>query len=80
MKEIRLLYFAQLRSDRGVAEETYHTEAEAVRELYGELSRRYGLRLDFEELRVALNHTLVSPNTAFESGDTVAFIPPVSGG
>ena len=80
MKQIRLLYFAQLRSERGVTEEVYRTEARGLRELYGELSRRYGLSLDFEKLRVAVNHGLVTPDQPFQGGDTVAFIPPVSGG
>ncbi len=80
MKEIRLLYFAQLRGARGVTEEHYTTGAANPRELYGELSQRCGFVLKFEQLRVAINHAIVGSEATIADGDTVAFLPPVSGG
>lgn len=79
-KEIRLLYFAQLRGARGVTEERYFTGAENPRELYGELARQYGFTLSFDQLRVAIDHAIVGSEETFADGDTVAFLPPVSGG
>ena len=80
MKELRLLYFAQLRAERGLSEEQYRTEAERADELYEELCRQYGLTLPPEAMRVAVNHRFASMDGSLQDGDTVAFVPPVSGG
>lgn len=80
MKEIRVLYFAQLRGARGVTEEEYRTAAGNPQELYRELSVRYDFTLEFEQLRVAVNHAGAPADASLGDGDVVAFLPPVSGG
>lgn len=80
MKVLRLLYFAQLRNARGVTEERYRTAAATASDLYDELSREHGFNLHLDQLRVAVNQRFVSSDAHLQEGDTVAFLPPVSGG
>lgn len=80
MPEVTVLYFAQLRERRGLEQERLATAAGTVRGLYAELSARHGLGLAERSLAVALNEALTGWDAALADGDTVAFLPPVSGG
>jgi molybdopterin converting factor subunit 1 len=73
-------YFAILREQRGVADETIVTPAATVAALYGELSARHGFTLPGERMRAAVNGDFVPAATPLREGDTVVFIPPVAGG
>lgn len=79
-KEIDLTYYAALREKRGTSHETLSTCAETPRELYELLREEHDLDVPTDSLRVAVNDTFKSWDTALESGDEVVFIPPVSGG
>ena len=72
-RHITILYFAALREQAGKEQET-------PAELYAELQAAYAFDLPQERLRAAVNHAFCDWQTALTDGDTVAFIPPVSGG
>ena len=79
-KSVHIQYYATLREQRGTSEETISTSSTTPEELYEELQVRYGFDLLPESLRVAVNDRFSTWDTALDEGDTVVFIPPVSGG
>ncbi|XXQ69055.1 MoaD/ThiS family protein [Neisseriaceae bacterium B1] len=79
-KQINILYFAALREQAQREQEMRTTNARTPAELYAELQTAYAFDLPQERLRAAVNHAFCAWETALEDGDTVAFIPPVSGG
>lgn len=79
-KTVRVRYFAILREQRGLDDETVTTAAPTAAELYDELRARHGFGLTRERLRVALNDDFKPWATPLRDGDTLVFIPPVAGG
>ena len=80
---IQVLYFAALRELLGFAEERLALPEQglSVEQLLAELERRHPqLGPHRSSLRVAVNETFVAGEAAVREGDTVALIPPVSGG
>ncbi len=77
---LRIQYFAILREQRGLAEETLTTVAPTAAALYEELRTRHAFTLPAERLRVAINNDFAPWSTALADGQTLAFIPPVAGG
>lgn len=77
---IEVRYYAALREQRGLAQECVDTQAPSVEALYEELRRRHGWSLDLRYLRAAVNQRYVPWTEALAEGDTVIFMPPVSGG
>lgn len=80
MKEIRIEYYAQLREERGLAQESRKTSATTAAALYREVAREHGLTLPQNVLRVAVNREFAPWDSPVSAGDTVVFLPPVSGG
>lgn len=80
MKRVRVGYFAILRDQRGLAEETVATEARDAAELYRELVRRHGFSLPAERVRAAVNDEFAPWSAELRDGDSLVFIPPVAGG
>lgn len=80
MKQIQILYFAQLREQAQKESETVSTSAQTVAELYQETQQKYAFTLPESRLRSAINHVFCDWQQALNEGDVVAFIPPVSGG
>lgn len=78
--EVTIQYFAALREQRGLRQESVTTTASTAEELYLELQKTSGLSLDPKIVRAAVNDTLGSLDQAISSGDKVVFIPPVAGG
>ena len=79
-KKIQVRYYALLREERGLKEETVTTSANSVKELYESLRKKHGFRLDTEFLKVAINEEFMEWNTPLKTGDSVVFVPPVAGG
>ena len=79
-KRVAVRYFAQLKDERGLAEEMVSTTARTVRELYDELRRMYGLSTPAGALKVAVEDEFAEWASRIEDGDTVSFLPPVAGG
>ena len=83
---IRLLYFAWVRAQIGVAEErqslpkTPLTVAELL-DWLPTLGAGHATALEQRErLRVAVNQAFAEPDTLIRPGDEVAVFPPVTGG
>jgi molybdopterin converting factor small subunit len=80
VKTVHVRYFAILREERGLEQETISTAASTAADLYGELRALHGFTLPPSRLRVAINDDLEPWSATFQDGDALVFIPPVSGG
>jgi molybdopterin synthase sulfur carrier subunit len=80
MISVRIQYFAILREQRGLVEETLSTSAASAEALYEELRARHGFTLPAARIRAAVNDEFVAAGTPLKHGDRVVFIPPVAGG
>jgi molybdopterin converting factor small subunit len=80
MKSLRIQYFAALREQRGLREETLETSASTAKELYTELAQHYGLKLPASLVKASINLQLKDLDSPIMDGDEVVFIPPVAGG
>lgn len=78
--ELTVLYFGLLGERRGLADECVTVAAATPRELYARLDEAHSLGFSPEHFRVAVNDEFVAWDHALVSGDTVAFLPPMSGG
>lgn len=79
-KPIQILYFAILREQRGLSQESMATDSGTIAELYEELRLKHGLRFPAMHLRAAINDEFMPWTSLLKPGDVVAFIPPVAGG
>ena len=79
-KVVHIRYFALLREERGVANESVRTRSQTARQLFDELSRAHNFSLGQERLNVAVNEEFASWDTKLTNEDIVVFIPPVAGG
>jgi molybdopterin converting factor subunit 1 len=79
-KTVRVRYFAVLREQRGLDEETVATGAATALELYDELRALHRFTLPADRLRVAINEDFQPWSANLREGDTLVFIPPVAGG
>ena len=77
---VHLQYFALLREQRGLAEETLSTAAGSPAALYEELRARHGFTLPGDRVRAAVNDAFVAGATPLRDGDRIVFLPPVAGG
>lgn len=79
-KTIRVIYYALLRQERGLAEETVESQAITVEELFRELKALHSFRLTPLQVKVAINSKIADWNTPLQNGDVILFMPPVAGG
>lgn len=77
---ITVLYFGLLAERRGLAQEQLATTAATPEALYAELDRLHGLGLSTADFRAAVNDEFVGWNHPLGENDTVALLPPMSGG
>jgi sulfur-carrier protein len=84
--KVRVLFFASLREQLGVASEELEVPAgvATVSDLRAYLRGRGGAYekafADKSLVRAALNQDMVQPGAPLRAGDEVAFFPPVTGG
>jgi len=86
MSEMKVLYFAWLRTMTGVGEETINPPAE-IDDLGGLIewlkTRSPGhakALADLTAVSFAVNHEFAEPGDGVKSGDEIALFPPVTGG
>ena len=79
-RTITVQYFAILREQRGVSQETLSTSAATPGALYEELRARHPFTLPRDRVRAAVNDAFVADDAPLREGDRVVFIPPVAGG
>ncbi|EHK91266.1 molybdopterin synthase sulfur carrier subunit [Aggregatibacter actinomycetemcomitans] len=80
---LRVLFFAQTRELIGldfIEVEGDFTTAEEVRQHLAAKGDKWALALQSDKLLVAINQTLMPPQSAVKNGDEIAFFPPVTGG
>jgi sulfur-carrier protein len=78
--QVRVIYFAKVRDLVGQDEEDVPLrESMSVRSFIDVLEKRHP-RLIMNGVRIAVNEEFVDVEHWLHSGDTVALIPPVSGG
>ncbi|WP_080872777.1 molybdopterin converting factor subunit 1 [Oceanobacillus timonensis] len=76
---IHILLFADLQENLGKASLEYKCDSITIRELKVQLKTAYGLS-KIDQVMMAINEEYATEDDIVKSGDTVAFIPPVSGG
>ncbi len=77
---ISIHYYASLREQRGLDEETIDIDDPSLLHLYEKLRAEFAFPLAAEHIRPAVNDELCSWDRPMCSGDCVVFIPPVAGG
>ena len=83
---IRILYFARLREELGIAQEMFELPPGHgdVRGLRAQLVARGGASAAAlapgKAVRVAVNQEIARDDTPVKAGDEIAFFPPVTGG
>ena len=79
---VSVRFFAELREVVGVAE--LEIDAMDLDAVFTVLAKTYSAdvcaQLRADNVRIAVNHELVSGNPTLSGGDEVAFLPPVTGG
>ena len=77
---IQIGYFALLREQTGLSQETYETDETTPRGVFKELRAHYGLSLELHQIKVAINDKFANIDQTLNDGDKLVFIPPVAGG
>ena len=83
---IRILYFARLREEMGIAQEMFDLPAAAcdLKSLRAQLAARGGSSATAlgagKAVRASVNQDIARDDTLVKAGDEVAFFPPVTGG
>ena len=78
--KIHIIYYALLRQERGLSQETVESSAQTAGELYQELKALHNFKLSEHQVKVAINSKVASWETSLKDGDAILFIPPVAGG
>ncbi|MCC2929673.1 MULTISPECIES: molybdopterin converting factor subunit 1 [Bacillus] len=76
---IKILLFAGLAEKAGTSTLEIDMEQATTDDVKAVLKEQYGLE-SIDTAMIAVNESYVKENTSISSGDTVAVIPPVSGG
>ena len=79
-KPLTITYYAILREQRGLSEETFESTTATPGELYEALRAEHGFSLNSQQLKVVINDAFQPWDTPLSPGDHVVFIPPVAGG
>jgi|APGre2960657468_1045069.scaffolds.fasta_scaffold08685_6 molybdopterin converting factor subunit 1 len=79
--KVKVRYFASLREQAGKSQEDIEIEkGKNLKDIYQELSLRYGFTLLPQEIKYSVNNDYVDQIIKLNENDVVVFIPPVAGG
>lgn len=78
--QIKILYFAQLADLAGKTEETRQIEDSSPAKLYADLRDAYRFPHEYTQIQVAINHQLSAHTATLKDNDSIAFLPPMTGG
>jgi molybdopterin converting factor subunit 1 len=78
--KLSILYFARLKSERGLSFEELETDCATLGDLYAHLFAQHNLQTPASHVKTAVNDAFCSHETTLKDGDTVAFMPPMAGG
>lgn len=81
--KIHIQYFAALRDARGLKEEWIEKDPSSnpsALAIFQQLKTEYGFAYDANQIRFAVNGDFAPSTALIKDGDTLVFIPPVSGG
>ncbi len=79
-KRVRVQYFAMLREQARLSEETVATAAANPADLFEELRLRHGFSLAAAQVRVAVDGEFAAWDAPLADGACVVFVPPFAGG
>ncbi|MFZ0445189.1 MAG: MoaD/ThiS family protein [Bacillus sp. (in: firmicutes)] len=74
----KVLFFAHLRDTVGQESIEYNANGISVLDLKQQISEKYDLKVD--NVMVSINEEFAANDDIIQDGETIAFIPPVSGG
>jgi sulfur-carrier protein len=74
----KVLFFAHLRDTVGQESIEYNANGITVLDLKQQISEKYDLKV--ENVMVSINEEFAANDDIIQDGETIAFIPPVSGG
>lgn len=75
----KVLFFAHLRDEVGQENVEVEAAGKTIAELKQELAGTYGIQ-KLDAVMAAVNEEFAGDDEVIKEGDTIAFIPPVSGG
>lgn len=76
---VNVLFFAELQEAAGQEKVSLQADGLTVKELKEKILSEYALN-QLDQAMIAVNEEYASADAVLKTGDTVAFIPPVSGG
>ena len=80
MKTLQILFFGKLKEHWESNKFTLETDCKDIESLYSELLKSSLEPPHKASIKVAINDEFVDWNTAIKNNDTIAFLPPASGG
>jgi len=80
MKNITILFFGKLKETWNTSELKQTTQVNTIEELYVELLKLCDEEPHKASIKVAINDEFVTWETSINDNDTIAFLPPASGG
>ena len=80
MKNITILFFGKLKESWNDAQINWQTAADDIESLYAEILTQAKDIPHKASIKAAVNDEFVDWNHSIFDGDTVAFLPPASGG
>ncbi len=80
MINIKILFFGKLKDTWKTSKLNYQTSSKTTEDLYQELLTKAIGEPHKDSIKVAINDEFVNWSSPLNNGDTVAFLPPASGG
>ncbi len=80
MKKLEILFFGKLKEVWNTNSITLESNSQNIESLYSELLETASEEPNKASIKVAINDEFVEWETTINDGDTIAFLPPASGG